>query len=69
MLVFWEAVRTISDSLKCGRRDEGVDGQHTIQPRKHEAEQNTMLRENLRKLLPRILGIYIYMPSQCCVTL
>ena len=68
--MFWEAVRAISYSLKCERQDEGVDGQHiTIKPRKHAAEQNTMLRANMRKLLPRILGIYIDMPSQCCVTL
>ena len=49
--VFLEAVRVISDSLKCGRQDEGIDGQHTIQPRKHAAAQNTMLREVLKKLL------------------
>ena len=67
--MFWEEVRVISDSLKCRRQDEGVDGQHTIQPRKLVAEQNTMPKANLRKLLPMILGIYIDMPSQCCGTL
>ena len=45
----------------------GVDGQHTIKPRKHAAEQNTMLRANLRKLLPRILGIYIILTCQADV--
>ena len=49
--VFWEALRGITDSLKHGRQDEGVDGQHTTKPRKHAAGQNTMLRAKVRKLL------------------
>ena len=41
----------ISDSLKHGRQDEGVDRQHTTKPRKHAAAQNTILRAKVRKLL------------------
>ena len=39
--VFREAVRAVTDSLKCGKQAEGVDWQRTTKPRKYMQLHNT----------------------------
>ena len=54
--MFREAARTISDSLKRGRRGEGEDGQRTKKPRKHAAAHYTVLRVRKGKAQMNVLG-------------